>query len=371
MALDFSRRAAIPEMMDAQDVDLETFRGCLVDLAKVNRLTLAYRPTLAFLDRIHASGLWPKDRPVVILDVGSGYGDMLRLVRRWAKARSLDVRLQGLDRNPFAGRVAERVLGSEGIQWIDEDLFGHQGGADIIISSLFAHRRCRRRRRPQHCCGVPPLATRCHLSIQHPLVQRHLADVAVGLNQVFNGHQSTSHAIHKPPEKMPQWQRLHLLHQRVTREQGTALCRCVRGTRHGHHAQPQQRFTKNALQLAQRDLVLRGDAAAGHHNDKRRHAMRRKLCNARYFTVHRARAARRVAQAGRVYDAEGLLIKAVVAEGRGLCHGAHGGCGRKLLVQLARQCVGGGGLARARDAHHHNHAAGWVGCLAARKAVVV
>ena len=139
MALDFSRRAAIPEMMDAQDVDLETFRGCLVDLAKVNRLTLAYRPTLAFLDRIHASGLWPKDRPVVILDVGSGYGDMLRLVRRWAKARSLDVRLQGLDRNPFAGRVAERVLGSEGIQWIDEDLFGHQGGADIIISSLFAH----------------------------------------------------------------------------------------------------------------------------------------------------------------------------------------------------------------------------------------
>jgi SAM-dependent methyltransferase len=139
MAVDFSRRASTPELMDDADVDLETFRGCLVDLAKVNRLTLAYRPTLAFLDRLRASGRWPQDRPVTILDVGSGYGDMLRVVARWARARSLDVRLIGLDRNPFAGQVAERVHGSQGIQWIAEDLFRHTGGADIVLSSLFAH----------------------------------------------------------------------------------------------------------------------------------------------------------------------------------------------------------------------------------------
>jgi SAM-dependent methyltransferase len=139
MTVDFRRRADTPELMDGADVDLETFRGCLVDLAKVNRLTLAYRPTLAFLDRLHALGRWPQDRPLVILDVGSGYGDTLRKVARWAKARSLDVRLLGLDRNPFAGQLAERVHGSEGIQWIAEDLFAHADGADIVISSLFAH----------------------------------------------------------------------------------------------------------------------------------------------------------------------------------------------------------------------------------------
>jgi SAM-dependent methyltransferase len=137
--MDFGRRASTPELMDAADVDYETFKGCLEDLAKVNRLTLAYRPTLAFLNRLHADGRWPQDRPVVILDVGSGYGDMLRLVARWARARSLDVRLAGLDRNPDAGRIAERVRGSEGIQWLAEDLFQHQGGADIVLSSLFAH----------------------------------------------------------------------------------------------------------------------------------------------------------------------------------------------------------------------------------------
>jgi SAM-dependent methyltransferase len=139
MPLDFSRRADLPELMDDPGVDFETFRACLADLAKVNRMTLAYRPTLAFLDRVFDQGLWPRDRPAVILDVGSGYGDMLRLIARWAKAKSLDVRLVGLDRNPWAARSAERVLGSEGIRWISEDVFQRQGGADIVISSLFAH----------------------------------------------------------------------------------------------------------------------------------------------------------------------------------------------------------------------------------------
>lgn len=136
---DFSRRADLTELMDDEEVDFETFRACLADLAKVNRATFAYRPTLAFLDRIHDQGLWPQDRPAVILDVGSGYGDALRLVGRWARRQGLDVRLQGLDRNPFAARSAERVRGSDGIQWITEDLFDHLGGADIVLSSLFTH----------------------------------------------------------------------------------------------------------------------------------------------------------------------------------------------------------------------------------------
>lgn len=137
--VDFSRRARTPELMDDPSVDDDTFRACLVDLAKVNRLTLAYRPTLAFLDRLFDSGLWPRDRPAVILDVGSGYGDMLRLVAKWADERNLDVRLLGLDRNPWAARAAERVPGSQDIRWLSEDLFDHEGGADIVLSSLFAH----------------------------------------------------------------------------------------------------------------------------------------------------------------------------------------------------------------------------------------
>ena len=45
----------------------------------------------------------------MILDVGAGYGDMLRRIKTWAKARSVDVRLAGLDRSPWAARAAERA----------------------------------------------------------------------------------------------------------------------------------------------------------------------------------------------------------------------------------------------------------------------
>ena len=82
---DFSRRADAPEWMDDDAVDLETFRGCLKDLAKVNVVTLAYRPTLAFLDQLRRSGRWPSGRPLEVLDVGSGYGDSLRRIDRWAR----------------------------------------------------------------------------------------------------------------------------------------------------------------------------------------------------------------------------------------------------------------------------------------------
>jgi 2-polyprenyl-3-methyl-5-hydroxy-6-metoxy-1,4-benzoquinol methylase len=137
--LDFSHRADTPEWMDGDDIDYETFRGCLVDLAKVNRWTLAYRPTLGFLSRLHRQGLWPESRPMTILDVGSGHGDMLRVIGRWAARRGLAVTLMGLDRNPWSARAARETPGSDGVLWLTEDLFDHQGGADVVISSLFTH----------------------------------------------------------------------------------------------------------------------------------------------------------------------------------------------------------------------------------------
>jgi SAM-dependent methyltransferase len=125
--------------MDGPDVPFETFRDCLKDLAKVNVLTLANRPTLAFLDRLHRAGAWPKDRPLAIIDVGSGYGDMLRKISRWAKARNLAVDLVGLDLNPSAARAAERVRGSSGIKFVTQNLYNYRGGADVVLSSLFTH----------------------------------------------------------------------------------------------------------------------------------------------------------------------------------------------------------------------------------------
>jgi 2-polyprenyl-3-methyl-5-hydroxy-6-metoxy-1,4-benzoquinol methylase len=127
------------EWMDDDSVDFATFQACLVDLEKVNRWTRAYRPSLGFLARLERLGLWPQDRPLAILDVGSGHGDTLRVIARWAAKRGLRVSLAGLDRNPWSAQAAIAAGGSDGIAWLTEDLFDHRGGADVILSSLFTH----------------------------------------------------------------------------------------------------------------------------------------------------------------------------------------------------------------------------------------
>ena len=139
-AVDLSRRAApseLPEWMD-EPCSYEDFRECLVDLRQVNRLTLSYRPTLDFLDRVVA--LAKPQQPLRIVDVGFGGGDMLRCVERWATNRGLAVRLVGIDLNPYAARAAKDFTANgNAIQWITGDAFAYTEPVDVVLSSLFTH----------------------------------------------------------------------------------------------------------------------------------------------------------------------------------------------------------------------------------------
>ncbi|HVY33342.1 MAG TPA: methyltransferase domain-containing protein [Caulobacteraceae bacterium] len=137
---DFSCRASLSEWMDDDAVDFDTFAGCLRDLAKVNVVTLAHRPTLAFLAQLARTGRWPKDRPLSVVDVGSGYGDGLRAIQHWASRRGLDINLTGLDRNPWSAQAAQAASGPHSpIAWLTSDVFDYAGEPDVIISSLFTH----------------------------------------------------------------------------------------------------------------------------------------------------------------------------------------------------------------------------------------
>jgi SAM-dependent methyltransferase len=116
----------------------EDFRSCLIDLAQVNRLTLASRPTLHWLDRLFAAH--PPTEPLRIVDVGSGGGDMLRQIAGWAKHRAVQVQLTGIDLNPHAARAARELTPANmDIDWITGDAFSYTQTADVILSSLFTH----------------------------------------------------------------------------------------------------------------------------------------------------------------------------------------------------------------------------------------
>jgi SAM-dependent methyltransferase len=140
--IDLSRRSTLTELMDAEGMDFATFRAYLVDLAKVNRLTLAYRPTMRFFADLTASGRLPRNRTVTVVDVGSGYGDMLRKIDCWAVQRGLNLNLAGVDLNPWSARAAaDATPADRPIRYVTADVFDFRppGRIDIVISSLFTH----------------------------------------------------------------------------------------------------------------------------------------------------------------------------------------------------------------------------------------
>lgn len=129
-------RSLAEERMDAPDLPADVYAAVLADLAKVNRVTLAARPTLAFLDRIV-----PRGGTLRLLDVGFGDGDMLRRIARWAKARGVAAELVGVDLNPRSAPAAAahtpRDLPVTYRTGDYADLAG--GGWDAVVSSLVAH----------------------------------------------------------------------------------------------------------------------------------------------------------------------------------------------------------------------------------------
>jgi SAM-dependent methyltransferase len=138
---DFSRRNSLAEMMDSDETDFDTFRACLIDLAKVNRLTLAYRPTLAFLERLRRSGNLPRAGAIRVIDVGSGSGDMLREIDRWASRHDYNVDLVGIDLNPWSARTAQELTrAGRPMRFVTANIFAWVAEPiDIVVSSLFTH----------------------------------------------------------------------------------------------------------------------------------------------------------------------------------------------------------------------------------------
>jgi 2-polyprenyl-3-methyl-5-hydroxy-6-metoxy-1,4-benzoquinol methylase len=147
-------RSLEEEQMDATDLDPAAYAGVLRDLARVNTVTLARRPTLRFLDAIRTKVMMARRHdvtarsaervarvPIKILDVGFGDGDMLRAIARWARAHHVAAELVGVDLNPKSAAIARNATPSDmAIDFHTGDYqdFGNQGW-DVVISSLVAH----------------------------------------------------------------------------------------------------------------------------------------------------------------------------------------------------------------------------------------
>lgn len=135
-------RATAEELMDAADLASDTYAAVVHDLARVNTLTLARRPTLQFIQAVwkrHAT------RRLRILDVGYGDGDMLRAIARRAGARGHQVDLVGIDLNPRSAPAARAGTPSDiAIDYRTGDYAELADEPwDLVISSLVAHHMTR------------------------------------------------------------------------------------------------------------------------------------------------------------------------------------------------------------------------------------
>jgi SAM-dependent methyltransferase len=133
---DLATRAIAEELMDGEDLDAAVYAEVVGDLARVNAITMAARPTLDFLARGN-KGM----TSFRVLDVGFGDGDMLRRIARWAKKRGIAADLVGVDLNPRSEPAARAHTPDDlGIRYVTGDYADRVGeGWDFIISSLVAH----------------------------------------------------------------------------------------------------------------------------------------------------------------------------------------------------------------------------------------
>lgn len=138
--LDFVHRHEEDEWLDRTDLDRIERESALRDLASFNRAFLGHYSVFGWLRRAIKAA--PEGCPLTIVDVGCGYGDLLRSIRRWARRQNRQVALLGIDLNPENIRIARAATdAADRIEFQVMNVFDLPPTMtfDFIISSLVAH----------------------------------------------------------------------------------------------------------------------------------------------------------------------------------------------------------------------------------------
>ncbi|GAA4361129.1 hypothetical protein GCM10023185_28000 [Hymenobacter saemangeumensis] len=127
--------------MDDLTLANEALRQNLDELETINTWLGGYAPVLHALDRLKPR--FPAGRPLRLADLGSGGGDTLRHVARWARKNAVAVELTGIDANAFMLDYSRsKSQGFPEISYQQFDIFSPAFQAqeyDIVTCSLFCH----------------------------------------------------------------------------------------------------------------------------------------------------------------------------------------------------------------------------------------
>lgn len=129
------------ELMDEPSLDASEHARALTGLARVNRWSRSAAIVRPVLRRLAAES--SVDRPLRLLDVACGGGDVTAAIARWARHAGLPVRVSACDISPTALDIARRHADSTGesIEFFRHDLLQQPLPAefDVVMCSLFLH----------------------------------------------------------------------------------------------------------------------------------------------------------------------------------------------------------------------------------------
>lgn len=127
--------------MDDLNLASDALRRNLDELETINTWLGGYGPVLQALD--HLRPRFPAGRPLRLADLGSGGGDTLRHIARWARRRHVAVELVGIDANAFMIDYARnKARAYPEISFQQQDIFSpefQRQPFDILTCSLFCH----------------------------------------------------------------------------------------------------------------------------------------------------------------------------------------------------------------------------------------
>jgi SAM-dependent methyltransferase len=139
-SFDLTQRSDEAEWLDGAELDPGDLAHVLRDLAAFNGIFLGHYPLLRWLG--HVARASRSGDVLTLVDVGCGYGDLLRTIRRWSRRRNLDIHLLGVDLNPETIRIARAATdAADRIDYQVLNIFelAPATPVDLMISSLVTH----------------------------------------------------------------------------------------------------------------------------------------------------------------------------------------------------------------------------------------
>jgi len=141
MILNTKHRTNELEIMDDFSMEGEELRDALDKIAKINQLLGGNQLTLQGVLSL-VKGI-PKEKEIVIVDIGCGNGDMLRKLAEFGKKNNYFFKLVGVDANSFTISHAESLSKNyPNISYSCQDIFDEDFKKlkyDIVLCTLTLH----------------------------------------------------------------------------------------------------------------------------------------------------------------------------------------------------------------------------------------